>query len=83
MSSYYLFIYSNHEVTDLIFFMAHCDKITRHEFLFIYFRFCQKQILTPFTMMYMFVHYIYTRYIDAHIHEGLNLRPYDGGALRP
>jgi hypothetical protein len=24
-------------------------------------------------MMYMFVHYIYMKYIDTHIHQGLNL----------
>jgi hypothetical protein len=29
-----------------------------------------------FAMMYMFIHYIYTKYINAHIHQGLNLRPH-------
>ncbi len=39
-------------------------------------QFCQFVFLISFTMMHMFVHCIYTRYIDAHIHQGLNLRPH-------
>jgi len=31
-------------------------------------------ILTPFAMMYMFLNYICMKHINAHIHQGLNLR---------
>jgi hypothetical protein len=32
--------------------------------------------LTPFAIMYTFVHFIYTKYINACIHQGLNPRPH-------
>jgi len=35
-----------------------------------------KNNLTSFTMTYMFVHCSYMKYIDAHIHQGLNLKPH-------
>jgi len=43
-----------------------------------FFRFKKKNFLTSFTMMYMFIHCIYTKYINAHIHQVLNLRPHGG-----
>jgi hypothetical protein len=30
-----------------------------------------------FTMMYMFIIYIYTKYIKAHIHQALNPKPHE------
>jgi hypothetical protein len=46
-----------------------------------FFLFFFKKISMSFTMMYMFVDCIHTKYIDAHIHQVLNLRPH-GGTLR-
>jgi hypothetical protein len=41
-----------------------------------------KTILMSFAMMYIFVHCIYMRYMDACIHEGLNLQLH-GATSRP
>ncbi len=68
---YIFFKSSNHGF--FFFFMTH-HGITCREF-FNYFFF---PILTSFSMMYMFVYCIYMRYIDAHIHQGLSLRPRGG-----
>jgi hypothetical protein len=36
--------------------------------------FCQINVSAPLAMMYMFVHYIYTKYMDAYIYQSLNPR---------
>jgi hypothetical protein len=59
-----------------IFFSWHGMKNLHVVNLFFSLRFCQKQILTSFIMTYMFIVGIYTRCINAHIHQGLNLRPH-------
>jgi len=38
--------------------------------------FVNKKMWILFAMMYMFVYYICTRYINAHTHQGLNQRPH-------
>jgi hypothetical protein len=44
-----------------------------HAMKFIYLLyFFNKKLLMPFTLMYMFVNYICTRYVNAHIHKRLN-----------
>ncbi len=69
---------SNHGVMNYIFVMACCDKITcREKNLSFYFSdFVNKKGLIPFTLMFIFVNYVCTRYVNAHIHQGLNPRPH-------
>jgi hypothetical protein len=61
MESHVVFL-SQHIVTKL------------HAMNFFIFRFCQINISTSLAMMYMFVHYIYTKYIGACIYQSLNPR---------
>jgi hypothetical protein len=85
-SFFILFIYFilDHGVTDYIFAMACHDKTTCFEkklkhFLF---WFCQQNVVTHFAMIYMYVNNICTRYVNVHIHQGLNPRPH-GSTPRP
>jgi hypothetical protein len=70
----------DHGVMDCIFVMICHDKITCREIVLIsfyfIFGFVNKFFLTPFAIMYMFVHFIYTKHINACIHQGLNPRPH-------
>jgi hypothetical protein len=66
---------------DCIFVMICHDKITCYEEFLIsnfilFFGFVNKNILTPFAIMYMFVYFIYAKYINACIYQGLNPRPH-------
>jgi hypothetical protein len=72
--------FMHHGIMDYIFVMACCDKFTRHEKKL---KFCWKICFTPFkhdihvcvfTVMYMFVNCICTKYIKTCIHQGLNPR---------
>ncbi len=76
-----VFFVLDHGVMDCIFIMTCHDKITCCEFFLIsnfilFFSFVNKFFLTPFAIMYTFVHFIYTKYINACIHQGLNPRPH-------
>jgi hypothetical protein len=42
----------------------------------VFLNFVKKKVLTPFAMMYMFINTIFTKYINAHIHQELNPRPH-------
>ncbi len=58
---------------NFLFFMARHNKIMCCELSYKCFFKIFKLFFMSFTMMCMFVHCIYTRYISAHIHQGLNL----------
>jgi hypothetical protein len=68
----------DHGIMDFIFFIADHDKITCHE-LFIYYLFLvlsKKDFGVICYNGHVHMYCIYTRYIDACIYQGLNLRPH-------
>jgi hypothetical protein len=69
----------DHGIMYCFFVMTCIDKITCCEnnlkFIFSSFQFCQQKDFDAFSMMYMFVNCICTKYVNQHIHQGLNPKP--------
>ncbi len=76
---FYFFIFLDHGIMEswIVFFVTSCcDKITCHEKNLIKKKLSKENFDTICHNVHMFTNYIYTKYVYACIHQGLNPRPY-------